>query len=242
MSEAESVRLPALRCASPFPRSRRRTGRASGGRTLSDESGFFVRWPLLLLLLVENGGHEVGGDLLKMRRLHRITRPAFGQGTNCSRVTEKFSQRDHGGNDGEIAARFDALNCTTTTAQVTANVALIFFRRDVFDLHHRLEQNRFGGAEAVLHGKDRSHLERELVRIDFVETSEHDIALNIDNGITAEDAIQHRFFDAFFARRDVFAWNNSAHDFVLKDQPFAALGRAKINFNVAVLTATTRLF
>src|SRR5215467_9058183 len=145
-------------------------------------------------------------------------------------------------NDREIAARFDALDRAATPTQVAANVALIFFGRDVFDLHDRLEQNRFARPEAVFHRENRRHLEGELARIDFVETPEHDVAFDIDNRITAEHAVEHRFFDTLLHRRDVFARNNSADDFIFDDETFAALTRTKIDFDVAVLTATAGLF
>src|SRR6202022_1468911 len=88
-------------------------------------------------------------------------------------------------NKSESTTSLDAVNAATTTAQVAANVALRFFRRDVFDLHDRLEQNRFALFEAVFHREDRRQFERELARIHFVEAAVNDIDLNIDNRITA---------------------------------------------------------
>src|SRR5205807_7339883 len=50
------------------------------------------------------------------------------------------------------------------------------------------------------------------------------------------------FFDTLFDRGDVFARNNSADDLVLHHEAFAALARSKIDFDVAVLTASAGLF
>ncbi len=133
------------------------------------------------------------------------------------------------------------LIAATAPAQVAANVALIFFRRDVFDLHDRLEQNRFALLEAIFHGENRRDFERELVRIDFVETSVNDIDLNIDHRITAKHAVEHRFLDSFLHRWNVFARNNAADDLVFDYQALAALARSHIDLDVAVLTAAARL-
>ena len=74
-----------------------------------------------------------------------------------------------------------------------------------------------------------------------MEASENDVAFNIDHGITAEDAIEHCFLDALLTGRDVLFRNYSADDFIFELQTFAALGRTKIDFDVAVLTATAGL-
>src|SRR5438552_17948823 len=46
-------------------------------------------------------------------------------------------------NDRHIAACLDAVDRASPPAQVAANVTLIFFRRDVLDLHNRLQQDWF---------------------------------------------------------------------------------------------------
>ena len=84
--------------------------------------------------------------------------------------------------------------------QVADDVALIFFRGDVFHLHDRLEQDRFALLESVLHRENRRHLERHFVGIDFVVAAVNDVDFDIDHRITAEHAVEHRFFDPFLAR------------------------------------------
>src|SRR5438105_9438714 len=172
-----------------------------------------------------------------MRRLHRVTRASFGKRTNGRGVTEQFRQRDLSVNDGQISTRLDAVHLAPAPVQVADNIALIFFRSDVFYFHDRLEQDRFGRSEAVFHRENRSHLERELARIDFVKTSVNNVRLNIDHRITAKHAIEHCLLDAFLDRWDVFAWNNAADDFVFDHQSFAALTRPQVYFDVPVLTA-----
>ena len=136
-----------------------------------------------------------------------------------------------------IAARLDAVDRAAPPAQVAANVTLIFFRRDVLDLHDRLQQDRFALLEAVFHRENRRHLECEFVGIDFVERAVNDVHFDIDNGITAQHAVEHRFFDALLHRRDVFPRNNAAHDLVLDCETFAALAGTHVHFHVPVLTA-----
>src|SRR5256885_8934675 len=108
-------------------------------------------------------------------------------------------------NDGEFTARLDAADAAAPATQVTANVALIIFRCDVFDFHDRLEQDRFALLEAIFHREDGGEFECEFVRVDFVETSVNDVHLNIDNGVTAEGAVENSFVDSLLNRRDVFS-------------------------------------
>ena len=54
--------------------------------------------------------------------------------------------------------------------QIADDVALIFFRGDVFHFHDRLEQDRFALLEAIFHRKNRRHLESQFVGIDFVDS------------------------------------------------------------------------
>src|SRR5207248_10542337 len=129
----------------------------------------------------------------------------------------------------------------TTPAQVAANVALISFRCDVYDLHDRFQQNGFALFKSIFHGEDRRHFERELTGIDFVERAVDDIDLNIDNRVTAQHAIQHRFLDAFFDGRNVFPRNDASDDLVLHGEAFAALGWTHVHFHVPILATAARL-
>src|SRR6266480_7736136 len=131
-------------------------------------------------------------------------------------------------NAREMSARFDAVNAATTAAQVAADVSLEFVGRDVFALHDRFQQNGFALFKAIFHGKNRGQFERELTGIDFVERTVNDIDLNIDDRVPPEHAVEHRFLDAFFDGRNVFARNDAADDFVLDDKTFAALGWAHV--------------
>ena len=139
-------------------------------------------------------------------------------------------------NDRQVTTGLNAVDAAPSPAQIATNVALKFVWRDVFDLHDRLQQDWLALPEAILHGKDRGHFERQLVGIDFVETSVNDIYLNIDDGITAEDAVEHCFLDALLDRWNVFAGNNAADDFVFDDEAFAAIGGPHVNFDVSILT------
>src|SRR5436190_3114122 len=241
MSVAESVRPRALRCAWQFPQSPRRIDRACGDRTPSTESLCAGHYSFVLFL-IENGRNQVRGNWLEMRRLHRITGATLGKRTNGSRVAEQFSERNLGVNDGEVTARLDTIDASTTAAQVAADVPLKIFRGDVFHFHDWLEQNRFALFKPVFQREDRRHLKCELVRIDFVKRTVNDIDFNIDNRITAQHAVKHGFLDAFFYGRNVFARNDAADDFVFDNQPGASSAGTDIYFDVAVLTAATRLF
>src|SRR5437588_5377561 len=114
MSAAESVRPRARRSVWPSPRSRPRTDRAFDDRTPLSESEFFVRSPLLRLLLIENRRDQVLRHLLKMRRLHRVTRPSFRKRTNRGGIAEELCQRNFSVNDSQVSTRLDAVHLSPT--------------------------------------------------------------------------------------------------------------------------------
>src|SRR6266853_5890874 len=100
----------------------------------SNESGSAGRCSFRLLL-IQNRRNQVRRHWLEMRWLHRVTRSAFGERPDGSCVTEQLGKRNFRVNDGEMSARLDAVDAAAPAAQVAADVALRFFRRDVFDLH-----------------------------------------------------------------------------------------------------------
>ena len=111
--------------------------------------------------------------------------------------------------------------------QVAHDVALIFFRRRILDLHDRLEQDRLGLLESILDRENRRQLERHFVRVDVVIGAVDDVDVDVDHLVAADHAVEHRFFDALLAGRDVFLRNRSADDLVLDRDAFAALVRAE---------------
>src|SRR5689334_19757356 len=116
-----------------------------------------------------------------MRRLHGIAGTALGKRANGGSVTEHFRQRYLRVHDGQITTRFDAVDAGAATIQIADDVALIFFRRDVFHFHDRLEQDWFALLETIFHRENRRHFKSELVRIDFVVTAVNDIDFNVDD-------------------------------------------------------------
>src|SRR5438876_11133620 len=216
MSAAVLARLRAHRCVWQSPRSPRRIDPAYGDRTPSIEFECAGHCSFGLFL-IENGRNQVRRHGLEMRRFHRITGATLRQRTNGSRVTEQLGEWNLGVNNREVAARFDVVDAATAPTQVTANVSLKLVWSDVFNLHDWLQQNRFALFESIFHREDRGHFKCEFAGIDFVERTVNDIDLNIDNRITAQYAVEHRFLDAFFDGRNVFARNDAADDFVLDD-------------------------
>src|SRR5438132_984441 len=75
-----------------------------------------------------------------------------------------------------------------------------------------------------------------------MERAVHDVDRDIDDRVTAEHAVQHRFFDTLFNRRYVFPRNDAANDLVFDDQSFTAFSGANVYFDVAVLTPAAGLF
>src|SRR5204862_7498385 len=129
------------------------------------------------------------------------TGATLGKRTNGIRVTEQLGERNFVVNNGEIAACLDIVDAAATPAQVATNISLKLVRGDVFDLHDRLQQNRFALFKPVFHREDRRRLKCKFVGIDLVKRTVNDVDVNIDNGITAEHAVEHGFGEAFFDGR-----------------------------------------
>src|SRR5882724_5609925 len=193
------------------------------------------------LLLIEDGRNQILRHLLEMGRLHRVARSPFRKRADGGGVAEQLRQRNLGVNNCEMPPGFDAANAATTAAEVAANVTLIIFRRDVFDLHDRLEQNGVALLKAIFHGENRGQLEGQLAGIDLVKAAVNDVHFDVDNRIATEHAIQHRFFNALLNCRDVFPRNNTPNDLVFDNQTFAALAWPNVDFDVTVLTTSARL-
>src|SRR4029434_3951908 len=96
-------------------------------------------------------------------------------------------------NDREMSACFDAVNAAAPSAQVAADVSLEFVGRDVFDLHDRFQQNGFALFNTTCNGKDRAKCERDFGGVALVEGAVNNIDLHIDDRITAQHAVEHRF-------------------------------------------------
>src|ERR1700756_2549197 len=65
--------------------------------------------------------------------------------------------------------------------------------------------------------------------------------MQIDYRVAADDAVQHRLFDAFLNRRNILFRNSAADDLVLDLDSFSALTRFYVHNNVTILSATTGL-
>ena len=69
----------------------------------------------------------------------------------------------------------DADDRAAAAVDVAQQVALIFVGRGDFDLHDRFEQDRAGLLDRVLERENAGHLERQFVRVHFVERAVHDL-------------------------------------------------------------------
>src|SRR5438477_6760411 len=147
-----------------------------------------------------------------MGRLHGIAGTALGKRANGGSVTEHFRQRYLRVHDGQITTRFDTVDAGASPIQIADDVALIFFRGDVLHFHDRLEQDWFALLETIFYCKNRRHFESQFVGIDFVVTAVNDIDLDIDDGITTEDTVEHSLFNPFLHRGDVLARDHATHD------------------------------
>src|SRR5262249_1181369 len=124
MSAAESVQRHARPFVWQYPQSPWRIDPACDDRTPSGECECAGHCSFRLLL-IKNRCDQICRDRLEVRRLHRITRAAFRQGSDRGRVSEQFREGHHRVNYDHITTRLDAVDRTATPAQVAANIALI---------------------------------------------------------------------------------------------------------------------
>ena len=124
---------------------------------------------------------------------------------------------------------------------VAEQIALIFVGRGDFDLHDRFEQNRVRLFEGVFERENAGHLERQFVRVHFVERAVHDLHLDVNDLVTRINAALDGFLDAVNDRRDVFLGNRAADDFVFDFDALALFVGLNLDAGVAVLAATAGL-
>src|SRR5215470_9791338 len=83
-------------------------------------------------------------------------------------------------------------------------------------------------------------MERALIRVDFVITTEDEPDLDVDHFIACEETTLHRIANSLFDRLDVFPRNRAASDLVLKHKTFTGCG-LDLDLDVTVLAATASL-
>src|ERR1035437_2478554 len=95
--------------------------------------------------------------------------------------------------------------------------------------------------EGVFERENAGHLERQFVRIHFVERAVHNLHLDVNDLVARVNAALDGFLNAVNDRRDVFPGNRAADDFVFDLDALALLVRLNLDAGVAVLAATAGL-
>src|SRR6185503_3824558 len=113
--------------------------------------------------------------------------------------------------------------------------------RHDFDLHDGLEDHGLRLAEAVLETEDRSHAERDFVRVDVVVRAVEQRDLGVDHRITRHHAGLDGFLDALLDRRNEFARHAAANDAVDELVALALLVRLDLEPHVPELAAAAGL-
>ena len=143
--------------------------------------------------------------------------------------------------DGELAFGLGVLDLSAAAAQVAHDVTLVIVRGGNFHGHDRLEEDGLCFLEAVLHGENGRHGESVFVGINVVVGTIEDFNMDVDDGITGDDAVGHRLVDAFVNRVDIFFRNGAADDFVLDGESLAFFVRLNGEDDVTVLAAAAGL-
>src|ERR1700722_3653430 len=129
-------------------------------------------------------------------------------------------------------------NLTSTTVQISDNIAHVLLRRDGFDTHDRLQHNRASLPSRFFESKTASHLECDFRAVHFVVSAVDDLYLNIHHWITTKNARLRRLDDPIFDCTNVFSGDCSTNDLVLNHDAATLLTRLNGNDGVAILTAT----
>ncbi|KAF5036814.1 hypothetical protein DSECCO2_571250 [anaerobic digester metagenome] len=132
-------------------------------------------------------------------------------------------------------------NSAPSLGKVSGDVTDVFVGRIDFYLHHRLKQQRVRFHKSLLEADGSAGLEGKVGRVNRVELSVEQHNFYIHNREAGKYTVGKGFQDAFVNRRDIFAGNGTALDFVDKFVTFAFVG-LNTDLRLCKLAFTTGLF
>ena len=176
-----------------------------------------------------------------MREVHGVNRPALGGrpqiGGVAKHLRKRYQSPDHLG----VGPPLHALDTPTTRVEVANHVAHEVFGRDNLYFHNGLQEHGLRLAGRLLKAHRRRDLKRHLRRVDFVVRTVEERHLDVDHGITGQNAAFHGFFHAGLHRGDVLLGHHAADDLVDKLEAGAGFVGLHLQPDVTVLAAATRL-
>ena len=176
-----------------------------------------------------------------MRELHGVVAAALGHAAEGGGVGEHLGQGHLGGDHLDAGPVFHVLDPAPTAVQVADDIAHVVLRDHDLDGHDRFEDHRRGLLAAGLETHGTRDLERHFVGVHVVVAAVVDGDLDVDAGITRQDAGLHGLLDALVDRLDVFLGNHAALDVVDELVALAGLVGLDDHAHMAVLAATAGL-
>src|SRR5579859_1751337 len=184
---------------------------------------------------------DVGRNLVVVRELHRVLRPALGERAELVHVTEHVRQRHHCLDDLGVAPAVGALDLATTAVHVADDVAEIILRGDDLDLHDRLEQLDAGLLGGFTHTGAAGDLERQRRRVDVVVSAVVERRGEVDQREADQRTRRGDLADALLHGRNIFLRDVAALHLVLEDNALATLARLHRELDAAELARAARL-
>ena len=174
--------------------------------------------------------------------LHGVGGTTLAHRAQIGRVPKHLGERHRSGK--LLAGRdvFHALDGAATAIQIAHHVTHVFFRRDDFHVHHRLEQHRRCLTSTVLERHRAGYFKRGLARVNIVIGAVIKRDLEVDHRVTRDHTVGHRLLDTLVHGVDVFLRHHTAGDGV--DELVAGAGlflRLEPQIDMTVLATTTRL-
>src|SRR6266487_413749 len=178
---------------------------------------------------------------LIVAEFHAVNRTPLAHRPQRRGIAEHLGQRDTGRDDVRVGALRHAADLAAPRRQVADDVAHVVGRRNDFDVHDRLQQNRMRLTRRFFHRHRAGDLERHFARVDVVERAIHQLHLHVHHGIAGQHAVLQRLFHTLLDGADVFLGNRAANDVVLEHEARPGLPWLEVDDDVAVLAAPTRL-
>ena len=182
------------------------------------------------------------GNGLVARKLHGVVGATLGHAAQLGDVVEHFRER-HERLDRLHATRLVAelVDGTTTRVQVTDNVTHGFFRGDDINLHDGLQKLRGALGDAFSERALGGDFESHDGGIDVVVRTIEQGGAQVHDRETGDDTRAHHLFQTARDARNVFLRHGATLDVGGELETGTRFERFKLDFNLGVLTGTTRL-
>src|SRR6202795_4681391 len=153
-----------------------------------------------------------------MREMHGERGAALGAAAKIRGVTEHLREGNLDANDVAARAALGALDGGTPGIQVAENGRHVFLGNHDFHFHDGFEEDGFRARASFLESHGARNFKGHFVRVDIVVAAIDEDHGDVHHGEARENAVVQRFANAGFDRRNEFAGNRAADNFVDEEE------------------------